>query len=86
MDSEESKEISDNKLQKPECSMKKSVKPLIEVISEYPIISKEQTSKQTGIEEQSHSSQTIFHYQQIDVSIIYNSIIYIKKKINALYL
>lgn len=77
MDNQESKEIlSDNKLlQKAECSIKKSVKPLIEVISKCPTSKdSEQTVEQKEIKEQSYSSQTISHYQQKNVSIIYNSI------------
>lgn len=83
MHNQESKEmLSDNKLlQKAECSIKKSVKPLIEMISKCPTTSKdsEQTVEQKEIKEQSHNSQTTSHYQQKDVSIIYNNILYVYK-------
>ncbi|XP_077260271.1 LOW QUALITY PROTEIN: uncharacterized protein LOC143896336 [Temnothorax americanus] len=66
MDNQESKQIlSDNKLQKTECLIKKSVKPLIEEISKCPTTSKEQTFEQTEIKQQ---SQTISDCQQIDVA------------------
>jgi len=73
MDNEQSKEIlSDNKLlQKTECPIKKSVKPLIEVISCLTTSKDfEQTPEQKEIEQQSHDSQTTFHCQQKDVSMI----------------
>lgn len=73
MDNQESKEmLSENKvLQK----QKESVKPLIEVISNCPTTSEEQSSEQKEIK-QSHRLQTISHCQQTEVSII---VIYICK-------
>lgn len=79
MDNKKSEEIlSDNKLQTTECSVKESVKPLIEVISECSTTSKnsEQISSEQKEIKQSHGSQTTSCCKQKDVSIIYNIIIY----------
>lgn len=73
MDTEESKEkLSDDKsVQNTEYLIKKSIKPLIEVISENPAIStdSEQIMEQKEINEKSHTSQNVFDYRQKDVSI-----------------
>ncbi|XP_018368008.1 PREDICTED: dynein assembly factor 1, axonemal homolog isoform X2 [Trachymyrmex cornetzi] len=69
MDNKQSEEIlSDNKLQKTECSVKKSIKPLIQIISEYPTTSKnsEQTLSEQKEIKQSHGSQTTSYCKQKD--------------------
>ncbi|XP_028048864.2 LOW QUALITY PROTEIN: uncharacterized protein LOC105837923 [Monomorium pharaonis] len=65
---QDSKELlSENKLsQETECSIKKSVKPLIEVISTTSKDS-EQSFEQKEIKQHSHNSQTTFHCQQNNV-------------------
>ncbi|XP_018313391.1 dynein assembly factor 1, axonemal homolog isoform X1 [Mycetomoellerius zeteki] len=70
MDNKKSEEIlSDNKLQTTECSVKESVKPLIEVISECSTTSKnsEQISSEQKEIKQSHGSQTTSCCKQKDV-------------------
>ncbi|XP_018354200.1 PREDICTED: dynein assembly factor 1, axonemal homolog [Trachymyrmex septentrionalis] len=69
MDNKQSEEIlSHNKLQKTECSVKKSIKPLIQIISEHPTTYKnsEQTSSEQTEIKQSHGSQTTSYCKQKD--------------------
>lgn len=68
---QESKELLDNKSSQEECSIKKSVKPLIEVISESSATSEdsEQTLKQQDIKENLHDRQNAIDCHQKDVSI-----------------
>lgn len=73
MDREESKEklLDDKSVQKTDDPIKKSLKPLIEVISENPATSKdsEPILEQKEIRERSHASQNVSDYcQKKDVS------------------
>ncbi|KAG5306531.1 DAAF1 factor, partial [Acromyrmex insinuator] len=68
MDNNESEEISDNKLQNTECSIKKSIKSLIQIVSECPTTSKnsEQISSERKEIKLSHGSQTTSYCKQKD--------------------